>query len=359
MKRKPRILYLGNFSDPKFEGLMTIVGSLVSNLKVGKIYTNDESKLDQVDLINIHSSGFFEGWSHRNTKGTKIYSLHANIIPLYWSRIRDYIQWLMFVYDKRSDNSSFRLRMTKIMANIISNFTPLFVKRIILSKMDVVVVPTFWLMDKLKLKNSYLIRHGIDVDKFRGYSSKKIGEKIVVSYFGHPDSEKGIFELIHAFSKLDGKFEKRMFFTEKSQKLENFIRKKDGAIKVFGFVKNIVDEYNASDIVVLPYRHALGGIATPLVLLEAMACGKAIITTDLPHLREICTDSAVYVKPNSPKSIVEAIRKLQSDPEMIELLGKRARERAVKYYDQEKMFFEYRKLYETVIASVQRRTNAA
>lgn len=359
MKRKPRILYLGNFSDPKFEGLMAIVGNLMSNLKVGKIYVNDVSKVNEVDLVNIHSSGFYEGISYRGVKGKKIYSLHANIIPLYLSRVMDYIQWLLFVYDKKTDNSSLRLRMTKIMANIISNFTPIFVKRLVLNKMDVVVVPTFWLMDKLKLKNSYLIRHGIDLKKFRSSGGKKIGEKIVISYFGHPDAEKGIFELIHAFSKLDGRFEKKMFFTEKNQKLENFIHKGDGSIKIFGFVKNIVDEYNASDIIVLPYRHTLGGIATPLVLLEAMACRKAIITTDLPHLREICSDAAIYVKPYSPKGIVEAVKRLENNPELVELLGKRARERIVKYYDQEKMFSEYRKLYEKVIASAQRQTNVA
>ncbi|MBI2542861.1 MAG: glycosyltransferase family 4 protein [Candidatus Aenigmarchaeota archaeon] len=349
-KGKMKVLYLGNFSDPSYEGLMTIVGNLKSNLK-NEVYENDKSKIGEADLISIHSSGFFESIGFSGMKGLKIYSLHANIVPLYFARLLDYIQWLLFVYSRKNDYLSMTHRIVKIMANLISNFTPLFVKRFFLNEMDAVIVPSKWLSGKLRLRNSYIIRQGIDVRKFKS-TGKGNGSKIVMSFFGHPDSEKGIFELIDSFSKLqDSNIEKNMFFTEKTEKIENFISRKDKSVKVFGFVEDIVKEYNDSDIVILPYRHSLGGIATPLVLLEAMACGRAIITTDLPHLREICGDAVFYVKPYSVEDLLNAIRYLGGNPELRKMLGKKARERAVKYYDQKKMFLEYEKLFEKLSLS--------
>jgi len=353
-KRKIKILYLGNFSDPKYEGLMTIVNSLKSHLKVDKIYVNDISKANEVDLINIHSSGFYESIKFLRMKGVKIYSLHANIIPLYFMRLLDYIQWVSFVYNKKSDYLPLHYRVIKICANIVSNFTPIFIKRFFLNKINVVVIPNTWLLNKLKLNNGYLIRQGIDIQKFRNTRTKKRRGKLIVSYFGHPDPEKGIFEVISSFSKLQNNFfEKRMFLTEKNPKIENYINKKDESIKVFGFVNNIVNEYNNSDIIVLPYRHSLGGISTPLVLIEAMACEKAIITTNLPHLQEICGDAVVYVKPYSVKDITKAIESLARNSEIRKKLGRGAREKIVKHYNQEKMFHEYEKLYEKVIVSSQ------
>ncbi len=351
-KRKIKILYLGNFSDPKYEGLMTIVNNLKSNLKIVDIHLNNVTKNEDVNLINIHSSGFYESIRFQNMKGIKIYSLHANIIPLYFMRLLDYIQHMFFINIKNHDYGSLYSRFIKFLANMISNFTPIFIKRIFLNKMTVVVVPNIWLLNKLNLKNARLIRHGIDVQKFRLYekNDRSKQNKIVVSFFGHPDSEKGIFEVINSFSKLqDNFFEKRIFLTEKNEKIENYVKGKDSSIKLFGFVNSIVKEYNNSDIVVLPYRHCLGGIATPLVLLEAMACEKAVITTDLPHLREICENTVVYVNPYSVKSIVNAIEYLARNPKIRANLGKKARNKVIEGYNQEKMFREYERLYRSLL----------
>lgn len=351
-RKKTKVLFMGNFSDPKYEGLMTIVESLKSNLNVDRIYVNGHPQSEKVDLINIHSSGFYEAVKLRGMKGIKIYSLHANIVPLYLMRLLDYIQWVLFVHAKKGERLPLYYRIVKIGANLISNFTPLFVKRFFLNKMDVVVVPTSWLSNKLKLKNSYLIRHGIDIQKFRNIQRNKGKNKLVISFFGHPDPEKGIFEIIDSFSKLQNPlFEKRMFFTEKNRQIESYINKRDKSIKVFGFVNNIVKEYNDSDIVIIPYRHSLGGIATPLVLLESMACEKAVITTDLPHLREICGDTVVYVEPYSIKGIVNSINYLAKNHELRRKLGEKARKRIIKCYNQEKMFREYEKLYKKLLFS--------
>ncbi|MBN2368652.1 glycosyltransferase, partial [Candidatus Woesearchaeota archaeon] len=221
-----------------------------------------------------------------------------------------------------------------------------------LNKIDVVVLPSTWLKNKLKLKNSVVIRQGINIEKHNQIDVKRRNNKLNIRYFGHPTPDKGFLEVIGSFSKLDSSiYSKIIFSTNINPKIITYIEKKDNKIKVHGLITDIVEEYNKSDIVILPYRHPIGAIATPLVLLEAMACERAVITSDLPHLREICGNSVFYVKPYSVKDIVKAIEYLAERPKLRAKLGKKARMRIVNYYNQEKMFKEYENLYKKIISS--------
>ncbi|MFQ5620457.1 MAG: glycosyltransferase family 4 protein, partial [Candidatus Nanoarchaeia archaeon] len=225
----------------------------------------------------------------------------------------------------------------------VSFMVPWFVKKYFLSKMDIVIVPSVWLQKKLRLKNSIVIRHGINVRHFKKVPSK---HKLRVSYFGHIDPAKGFLEVIHTMKNLE--YDVSIYPTRMNDKLRRYIRKCSPHIKVNGLVKDIRKAYNEADVVLLPYRHASGAIATPLVLLEAMACERAVITTDLPHIREICGNSVLYVKPNDVKGMERAVRRLAGDSKLRRELGKRARKRVVDNYDEKAMLKSYDKLYEAL-----------
>jgi len=62
----------------------------------------------------------------------------------------------------------------------------------------------------------------------------------------------------------------------------------------------------------------------PLVLLEAMAAGTAIITTDQTGCREVVGDTALQVPPGNPGAIREALDRLVSDKDLRETLGRSA-----------------------------------
>ena len=164
--------------------------------------------------------------------------------------------------------------------------------------------------------------------------------------FGHNAPLKGIKDVITAFSKIkDENVVLNMYISRfSSEKLIQKIKRKK--INVYGYVNNIIEEYNKSDIIVLPYRSYASTIAIPLVLIETMACEKAIITTNLPHIKEITGDSAILVKPYSPNQIVEEIYKLKEDPDLRKELGEKARKRIIEEYNEEKEFKEYLKLYQ-------------
>lgn len=82
---------------------------------------------------------------------------------------------------------------------------------------------------------------------------------------------------------------------------------------------DIPAELRAADVLVLPsYREGF-----PRVVMEAMASGCAIITTDVPGCRDALTDSVMglIVEPRSAAAIAAAMRRLLNNPDEVERMG--------------------------------------
>ena len=78
---------------------------------------------------------------------------------------------------------------------------------------------------------------------------------------------------------------------------------------------------------------------TPRTVLEAMAMGRAIITTDVPGCRETVVDghNGYLVPPRDSKALSEAMGRFLDDPSLALEMGRRSREMAVEKYDVEKV----------------------
>jgi glycosyltransferase involved in cell wall biosynthesis len=89
--------------------------------------------------------------------------------------------------------------------------------------------------------------------------------------------------------------------------------------------------YNLADIVVVPSKLCEAGSSdrSPNSLIEAMACGKAVIGTAVGGIPAIMDQTGLLIQPNDPAAIVEAISVLTADTQLREILGKEARTRAV------------------------------
>jgi len=346
---------MGNFNDFSQEGSIKTINKLRDFFR-GKYNISINHFNKRCDLINIHSSGFFETFKYPKLKGKKIYSIHSNMKNNFFRVLFDFAQVYRYFYDYKQDRYSSFDRIIKTIFILTSHLIPLQIKKLFLKKMDLVIITDRSLYKKLKLKNSCIIPHGIDCNKFRNLKLKS--KKLRASYFGHPDPSKGLIKVINTFSKLDD-IEKHIYLSLPKSKLsgsriKKYINKKDQSIKVFGLVKDMEKEYNKSDIIILPYRHESSAISTPLVLIEAMACERTIITTRLPHLERICGDSVIYVDPYSTKQIVETINRLSNDKKLRERLGKKARERVVKYYNEEHMLKKYGEIYKKELANIKK-----
>lgn len=75
-----------------------------------------------------------------------------------------------------------------------------------------------------------------------------------------------------------------------------------------------------------PARYEPFGLAP----LEAANAGCALVLGDLPSLREVWGDAAVFVPPDKPDAIAAAVRCLCDDPARREAFADRARERAAR-----------------------------
>ena len=72
----------------------------------------------------------------------------------------------------------------------------------------------------------------------------------------------------------------------------------------------LVELYNAADLLVSPSLFEGFG----MTLLEAMACGTPVITSNVSSMPEVVGDSGMLVDPNSPQAIADAVLHLYKNP---------------------------------------------
>ena len=113
-------------------------------------------------------------------------------------------------------------------------------------------------------------------------------------------------------------------------------------IHLTGFVPNArLPLYQAAaDILVMPYGHAVatssGGntadFCSPMKMFEYMACGRAILSSDLPVLHEVLNPgNAVFCPPEDFSAWQTALADLLANPELRRSLSERARSDAARY----------------------------
>ena len=123
--------------------------------------------------------------------------------------------------------------------------------------------------------------------------------------------------------------------------------KKEGLVKVTGFCSDIASVFSSANIVVLPsYREGL-----PKVLIEAAACGRAIVTTDVPGCRDAIEPdiTGLLCKVKDANSLANAIERLILDKELRNSMGKSGRELAEKYFDINHIVKKHFDIYEGVL----------
>lgn len=107
-----------------------------------------------------------------------------------------------------------------------------------------------------------------------------------------------------------------------------------GLLQWLGHVDDMPALFNTMDVMVLPSYYREG---VPKSLIEAAACGLAIITTDLPGCREVVTQHGVdglRVAARDARALADRIASLDDDRELLARLGRNARARALADFDE-------------------------
>jgi len=206
-----------------------------------------------------------------------------------------------------------------------------------------------------------VIYEGID-SKFFQRDSKEIERtlkkyNIDYKYFlflGTIEPRKNIINVIEAFIKLkqEGNVEQKLVITGRKGWLYKEILEKMQKAPFFQdivFTDFINDEdlpflYSGADIFLYPSLYE--GFGLPV--LEAMACGVPVITSNISSLPEVAGDAALLVNPMNVEEIARAVETLKRDRKLREKMRKKALERA-KLFSWEKAAKETLKIYEKTI----------
>ncbi len=183
------------------------------------------------------------------------------------------------------------------------------------------------------------------------------GDDIVLFTHGRLAHEKGLEDLIEAMGILKGSPRKLLLVLAGAgplrQRLEDQVRARglNGYVKFLDFQTNIPALLCAADIVVLPsWREGLS-----ISLLEAMACGRTIVTTTIGSNKEATGegDAALLIPPGSPSLLADAVSRLVRDEGLRRQLAERARRRYLDEYTVEKMLTGYHNLYLGLLKEVE------
>ncbi len=332
------VSFNGNFKDVAGEGLVEISKLLEQSLKQKgiKILFNEPA-----EITHVHTNGFFIAIKCFFSANKPIISFYGNIDQSFLLMLQNHLQYLLLIYN---ENNNPLTEVKHVFFSLLSTALPLFIKKLFINSLPQVIVPSEYFKKTLKNPAVKVIKLGIDAKKF--HNKKYQNKKTRVAFFGHNAPLKGVIECIKAFGMLRSQdLDFNIYLTKHSKRTERFAKKYNKNVKVHGFVEDISEEYNKCDIIVLPFWSSGGAIATPLVLLESMACERAIVTSKIPHIQEIVKDSALLVNPFSPKQIAHAINRLAENKKLRTNLGKKARQIILKEHTIKKMSEEYYDFY--------------
>lgn len=178
-------------------------------------------------------------------------------------------------------------------------------------------------------------------------------ETILIAAVGRMAPEKAYDDLITAFAGLrsdgdvrlllvgDGPLRGDLEAQARGSGLENRV--------IFtGFRSDVPTLLQAVDVVAFSSRWE----GLPMVLLEAMAAGRCIVTTDVPGILEAVRDrrEALVVPGGDLGALTAALEQAAGDDELRDRLGGAARERFDARFTASAMIAAYEKLYREILA---------
>ncbi|MFT5756064.1 MAG: glycosyltransferase involved in cell wall biosynthesis [Alteromonadaceae bacterium] len=120
----------------------------------------------------------------------------------------------------------------------------------------------------------------------------------------------------------------------------------DNTIEHWGYSKDIPATMAQANIIVLPsYREGL-----PKSLIEAAACGRAVITTDVPGCRDAIEPdkTGLLIPVKTYKPLAAAILTLVNNPSMRSQFSTRARELAEESFDIQDVVYKHLTIYKKI-----------
>jgi polysaccharide biosynthesis protein PelF len=200
--------------------------------------------------------------------------------------------------------------------------------------------------------------NGVEPDEFPAATTEPAVPTI--SFMGRVDPLKDLHTLIRAFALVRQEIPEarlRIFGGTPAvnriyhESCDRLIKELDleGAAVLEGRIRNAVDAYHAGSIV------ALTSISEgfPYTVVEAMACGRPTVCTNVGGVAEAVADTGIVVAPRDHVAVAEACVKLLRDDELRQRLGVAARARVLEHFTLSQSLQMYRNVYEGLAAPLE------
>lgn len=232
---------------------------------------------------------------------------------------------------------SFRREVLKQMANLMYRFSLRYACKVFFQNFEDIDL----FVNKKIVSDKKVIKingSGVDINEF----DLSITESDCVTFIlvSRLIREKGIYDFIEAAKRIKMTYPGTKFIllgdrdlNPKSVKLSELNQwVKEGLIEWPGHVDDVRPWLRKAGVFVLPtyYREGI-----PRSILEAMAMGKPVITTDIPGCREAVLDgeNGFLIKPKDVDSLTKTMEYFIKEPEEIRKMGIKSRKRAEDSFD--------------------------
>jgi len=225
-------------------------------------------------------------------------------------------------------------------------------------------------LEKLGFKNVKRIYPGIDINLFSPAPKKlelmkkfeTTEDDFVINYTGEYVRLGNMDDIVSVFSDLakeNKNFKLHLAVRVKNRKdasKKEEVKKKfeeAGILDRVAFIDDgsyvMEDVFNLCDISIFPVRTMTGKFDIPLAVIEAMACGKPMIASNIKRLRYFLNDNnSILINPGDREALKEKILYLYDNPEARGALGEKGMKFAREKFDIMKIVEEYEAVYKNM-----------
>ena len=176
---------------------------------------------------------------------------------------------------------------------------------------------------------TWVIPNGIDVGKFSVRREHRENVLVVTRIF----ERKGVQFLLEALQDLEPTWEVDILGDGPfSDELRRIAARYGSQARFHGYVDNLSDAFKEHFETAGIFVFTSEAENFPMVLLEAMVAGLAIITTTETGCAEVVGDAALLVAPRDADGLRDALARLMSAPALRTQLGRAARARVERHF---------------------------
>jgi glycosyltransferase involved in cell wall biosynthesis len=197
---------------------------------------------------------------------------------------------------------------------------------------------------------------GVDLEKYRPLPEPE--GPVLVILLGRMLWDKGVREFVAAAEKLRASGVRARFALagrldpESPAALDEETLKqweRAGIVEWWGWQEDMKQAIAQAHIICLPSY----GEGAPRVLMEASACGRAIVTTDVPGCRDVVIDgeNGLLIPAKDVDTLAAAITRLITDPELRHKLGKRGPQMMAESFSRRAVIARSLEVYREVLGS--------